>query len=64
MLCKDCGNIFRGRVRWLCKIHPNSIYLLDMDTCKDCKQGQLQELDLHMEMLKGDNNKLVNVHCL
>ena len=26
VLCKDCGNTFRGRVRRLCKIHPNSIY--------------------------------------
>ena len=60
VLCKDCGNTFRGRVRRLCKIHPNSIYLLDMDTCKDCKQGQLHELDLPMEMMKGDKNKLVD----
>ena len=61
VLCKDCGNTFRGRVRRLCKIHPNSIYLLDMEICKDCNQGQLQELDLPMAMMKGGKNQLVRL---
>ena len=60
VLCKDCGNTFRGRVRRLCKVHPSSIYLLDMETCKDCQRDQLQELDLPTEMTEGVRNKLVD----
>ena len=60
VLCKDCGSTFRGRVRHMCREHPNSIYLLDMVNCKDCDRNQLEELDLPPEMLYGERNKLVN----
>ena len=59
VLCRTCGKTGRGRVRQQCKVHPNSIYLLDMDRCKECRGEELQELELPQGM-HGAENKLVN----
>ena len=60
VLCKDGGSTFRGRMWQMCEQHPSSTYLLDMVSCKDCDQNQLEELDLPLDMVKGERNKLMS----
>lgn len=43
ILCRSCGNVFRGRVRQICSYHPNSRYLMDYEVCPVCKATQFCE---------------------
>lgn len=43
VLCRSCGQMFGGRVRRICLFHPNSIHLMDMVCCPNCKASQIKE---------------------
>jgi hypothetical protein len=45
ILCRSCGNVFRGRVRQICRCHPNSRYLMDYEVCPVCKATQFREFE-------------------
>ena len=45
ILCRSCGNVFRGRVRQICRYHPNSRYLMDYEVCPVCKATQFREFE-------------------
>merc|ERR1712066_229068 len=37
IICRICGLIVVGRVRRLCPVHPNHIWLLDVSACPKCE---------------------------
>ncbi|PBC26768.1 hypothetical protein APICC_01080 [Apis cerana cerana] len=37
VLCNVCGYLTKGRVRYFCPIHPQTIFLLDIAQCPQCK---------------------------
>ncbi|GFN83943.1 hypothetical protein PoB_001044900 [Plakobranchus ocellatus] len=44
ILCKSCGEIFQGRKRQKCKVHPNQIFLMDIRCCPTCQSDNLKEI--------------------
>uniref|UniRef100_A0A8W8KPX4 Uncharacterized protein n=1 Tax=Magallana gigas TaxID=29159 RepID=A0A8W8KPX4_MAGGI len=43
VLCRSCGMTFQGRVRQRCLFHPNSIHLMDLECCPNCRATQIKE---------------------
>lgn len=37
VLCNACGYWTKGRVRYFCPIHPQTIFLFDISQCPRCK---------------------------
>ncbi|CAL7938854.1 unnamed protein product [Xylocopa violacea] len=37
VLCNVCGYWTKGRVRHFCPIHPQTVFLLDITQCPQCK---------------------------
>jgi len=54
MILCVCSNWFVGRVRTICPVHPQDLYLLDVDSCKQCNNLFLKEYD----MVQQDGEKL------
>jgi len=49
VMCRLCGETFRGRLRLVCPRHPGQIFLQDVTACRGCSQAdtqQMQEFDL------------------
>jgi len=46
MILCVCSNWFVGRVRTICPVHPQDLYLLDVDSCKKCNHPFLKEYDM------------------
>jgi len=44
VMCEVCGETFRGRVSYGCRVHPRAMYLQDVRECKWCKQTNKQAL--------------------
>jgi len=65
ILCRSCGNVFRGRVRQICTYHPNSRYLMDYEVCPVCKATQFREFEeiSDMDCEKERNTWAVKISC-
>ncbi|XP_078039909.1 uncharacterized protein LOC144471592 [Augochlora pura] len=37
VLCNVCGYLTTGRVRYFCPVHPQTIFLLDIAQCPQCR---------------------------
>lgn len=37
VLCNVCGFWTKGRVRYFCPIHPQTVFLFDITQCPQCK---------------------------
>ncbi|XP_076222476.1 uncharacterized protein CG13380 isoform X3 [Nomia melanderi] len=37
VLCNVCGYWTRGRVRYFCPVHPQTVFLFDIAQCPQCK---------------------------
>ncbi|XP_076249350.1 uncharacterized protein CG13380-like [Calliopsis andreniformis] len=37
VLCNVCGYWTKGRVRYCCPLHPQTIFLFDISQCPQCK---------------------------
>lgn len=43
ILCQACGNVFFGRIRTMCLLHPNVIHLMDLECCPNCQANEMKE---------------------
>jgi len=41
MILCGCGYTFTGRIQKDCKVHPKSLHLMDVNTCPQCKIGNV-----------------------
>merc|ERR1712059_110904 len=54
VMCRLCGETFRGRVRVTCPSHPSAIFLSDVTVCRSCKEeDKLAEFELPAGMESG-----------
>ncbi|PSN49378.1 hypothetical protein C0J52_12207 [Blattella germanica] len=37
ILCNVCGFVMKGRLRRVCMLHTNTLFLMDVDRCPRCK---------------------------
>merc|ERR1719219_3287082 len=45
IVCRICGKMTIGRVRRLCQVHPNHIWLLDVSACPRCEVNPMYLLE-------------------
>merc|ERR1712037_434742 len=49
IVCRICGKLVIGRVRRLCPIHPNHIWLLDVSACPKCAVNPMYLLEYDLK---------------
>ena len=44
ILCQLCGATYPGRTALKCSLHPRKIFLQDLQRCRECQAGTLEDL--------------------
>ena len=44
VLCQLCGATYPGRIALTCSSHPRKLFLQDLNRCRDCQAGNLDNL--------------------